>query len=81
MEKKATVIEGPLVIGGTRIVVIGSVRWGNTSLRDSGIYFGTKKPTHVLVISGSERKAFTIEGEEIVLEKLIKDVTGLSDYL
>ena len=81
MEQKETVIEGPLVVGGTRIVVIASVRWGNTRLRDSDIYFGGKKPTHVIVISGSERKAFTIEGAEIALEKLLPDVSGLSDYL
>ena len=81
MEKKETVIEGPLVTGGIRIVVIGNVRIGYTSLMDGDIYYGTKKPTHVIVITDSESKAYAIEGEEIALVKLIKDVPGLSDYL
>jgi hypothetical protein len=81
MAKKAIVIEGPLVVGGTKVVVVASVHWGYTSLRDSGLYFGAKRPTHVVLISGSERKAFTVTGEEIALEKLLEDVSGLADYL
>ena len=81
MEEKETVIEGPLFIGGTKVLVVGNLRLGSIGLMDGDAYFGTKKPTHVIVISGSERRAFTIEGEEIAPEKLIKDIPGLSSYL
>jgi hypothetical protein len=81
MEKKEIVIEGPRVIGGTTILVVGNVWLGSASLKDRDAFFGSKKPTHVLVISDSERRVFTVDGEEIALEKLMKDVPGLSSYL
>jgi hypothetical protein len=81
MERKETIIEGPRVVGGTRLIVVANLRLGSISLKDRHAFFGIKKPTHIVAISGSERRAFTIEGEEIIPEKLIKDVPELSDYL
>lgn len=80
MERKETIIEGPLVIGGIKVLVVGNLWLGSTSLKDRDAFFGIKKPTHIMVVSDSERRAFTVEGEEIAPEKLIKDVPGLSSY-
>ena len=81
MEKKETVIEGPLVIGDTTILVAGEVWLGNASLKGRCAFSGAKRPTYVVVISDSERRAFTIEGEAIALEELMKDIPVLTSYL
>jgi hypothetical protein len=81
MERKETIIEGPLAIGDTRILVVGNLWLGNISVQDRHAFFGIKKPTHIMVISDSETKAFTVEGEGISPGKLIEDVPELSDYL
>lgn len=81
MEQKETVIEGPLVIGGTTILVVGKVWLGSASLKGRHAFSGTKSPTYVVVISDSGRRAFTIEGEATALEGLMKDVPGLTSYL
>jgi len=81
MEQKETVIDGPLVIGGTTILVVGEVWLRSTSLKGRCAFSGTKRPTYVVVISDSERRAFTIEGEAIALEELMKDIPVLTSYL
>jgi hypothetical protein len=81
MEKKEVAIEGPLTIGGTRIYVASEVRIACTSNKGRLICSGTKKPTYTLIVSGLEKRAFTVQGEEVTLERLAEDVAGIEALL
>lgn len=81
MEKKEVTIEGPLTIGGTKIYVATEMRIGCTSSKGRLVCFGTKKPTHTVIVSGSEKRAFTVQGEEVTLVRLTEDVAGIETLL
>ncbi len=81
MEKKEVTIEGPLTIGGTKVYVAAEMRIGWTSSKGGLVCFGTKKPTHTVIVIGSEKRAFTVQGEEIALERLAEDVAGIEALL
>jgi hypothetical protein len=81
MEKKEVAIEGPLTIGGTRVYVSTEVRVGCTSSKSRLVCFGTKKPTYIVIVSGFEKRAFTVQGEEVRLERLMEEVVGIEALL
>jgi hypothetical protein len=81
MEEKEVTIEGPLTIGGTRVYVATEVRIGCTSSKGGLVCFGTKKPTHTVIVSDSGKRAFTVQGEKIILERLAEDVAGIEALL
>jgi hypothetical protein len=81
MEKREVTIEGPLTIGGTKIYVVTEVRIGCTSSKGRLVCFGTKKPTYTVIVSDSETRAFTVQGEEVTLERLTEDVAGIEPLL
>ena len=81
MEKKEVIIEGPSTIGGIKVYVAVEVWLRCTSKKGGLACFGAKKPTHVVIVSDSEKKAFTIQGEEVTIEDLIKDVAGIEALL
>jgi len=81
MEKKEVAIEGPLTIGGIKVYVASEVWIGCTSSKGRLAYFGAKKPTYIVIVSDSEKRAFTVRGEEVTMERLTKDVAGIEALL
>lgn len=81
MEKKEVAIEGPLTIGGIKVYVAAEVWIGCTSSKGRLACFGAKKPTYTVIVSDSEKRAFTVRGEEVSMEQLTKDVAGIEALL
>jgi hypothetical protein len=81
MEKKEVTIQGPVRLAGMKIYVVSEVWLKCTSGKGGLACFGAKKPTHTVIVSDSEKKAFTIQGEEVTIEELTKDVAGIEALL
>jgi hypothetical protein len=81
MEKKELTIEGPVIAGNTRIYVAAESRITCDSIGDGLMCSGTRTPTYILTISDSERRAFTAEGEEVTMERLVQEVPNMADLL
>ena len=81
MEKKEITIESPLAIGGRKVYVVAEARIGCTSSKGRLACFGAKKPTYIVLVSDSEKRAFTVRGEEVTMERLTEDVAGIEALL
>ena len=81
MEKKEIAIEGPVTIGTIKVYVVAEVWIGCTSSKGRLACFGAKKPTYTVIISDSEKRAFTVQGEEVTMERLTEDVAGIEALL
>ena len=81
MEKKEVAIEGPLIIRGIKVYVAAEARIGCTSRKGRLACFGAKRPTHAVIVSDSEKKVFTMQGEEVTIEELAKDVANIEALL
>ena len=44
-------------------------------------FFGIKQPVSVVVVSPQTKRAFRINGEEVSLDQLIKEVPGIKEVL
>ena len=77
MEKIVTV-EGPFVIGDvTLIAVVRSSLICKCS--DKSIWlFGIKLPIAVVLITGSTKRAYRIDGEEVSIEQLLEENPEIS---
>ena len=81
MEKKEVTIEGPVRLAGMKIYVVAEVWLKCTSRKGRLACFGSKKPTHAVIVSDSERRAFTARGEEVSIEQLARHVAGIETVL
>ena len=81
MEKKEVIIEGPLRIGGIRVYVAVEVWLRCINKKGRLACFGAKRPTHAVIVSDSEKKVFTMQGEEVTIEELTKDVADIEALL
>lgn len=81
MEKKELTIEGPVIAGNIRIYVAAESRVTCDSIGGGLMCSGTKTPTHIVIVSDSERRAFTAEGEEVTMERLVQEVPNMADLL
>ncbi len=81
MEKKEVIIEGPLTIEGVRVYVAVEVWLKCTARKGALVCFGAKNPTHVMIVSDSDKKVFTIEGKEVTLEEFTGDVARMEALL
>jgi hypothetical protein len=80
MEKSITGLEKPISVPGCTIIPVWKV-----SLRYSfsaGItIFGTKKAVAAVVIGPASKRALGIDGEEIPLDQLMRDVPALREAM
>ena len=81
MEKEEIRIEAPFNIAGVTLVPIvkSSINCSQSKRRLS--FLGTKQPVSIVVISPQARRAFRVNGEEISLEQLIKEVPDIKAVL
>ena len=77
MGKKEITIGEPIAIGSITLVPITKVslnyECGNTGI----LFFGSKQPVAVIVISASAKTAFRINGEEVSIDHLIQEMPDL----
>jgi len=81
MEKKELAVEGPTTVGSVKVYVAAETRITCDGSENGLVCSGVKKPTHIVIISDSEKRAFTAGGEEITLERLIEEVPGMHELL
>ena len=81
MEKEEIRIEAPFAIAGVTLVLIVKTSLNCWQSKRSLSFFGTKQPVSVVVVSPQARRAFRINGEEVPLDQLTKEVPGLKEIL
>jgi hypothetical protein len=81
MEKKEVTIEGPLKVGGVTVITIADTLLKCESSNGGAVFMGIKKPSYVVVISKSEKRAFSVSGEDISMDQIIALVPGIEALL
>ena len=81
MEKEEIKIEAPLAVAGVTLVPIVKSSLNCWCSKNRLSFFGNKQPVSVVVVSPQARRAFRINGEEISLDQLTKEVPGIKEVL
>ena len=81
MEKEEIRIEAPLAIAGVTLVPIVKASQNCWHSKGRLLFFGTKQPVSIVVVSPQAKRAFRIDGEEISLDQLTKEVPGIKEML
>ncbi len=74
-------IEAPFAVAGVTLVPIVKAWLNCWQSKGRLSFFGTKQPVSVVVVSPQARRAFRINGEEVSLDQLTKEVQGLKEIL
>ena len=81
MEKEEIRIETPSSINGVTLVPIVKTRLNCLQGKKCLSFFAIKQPLSMVVVSPQARRAFRIDGEEISLDQLMKEVPGMKEIL
>lgn len=81
MEKKEIKIGNPVAIAGVTLIPVEEISLNYWQSNGNISFFGVKQPVSVVVVSQSEKRAFRINGEEVSLDKLIREVPGIKELL
>ena len=81
MEKEEIRIEAPVAVAGVTLVPIVKASLNHWHGKGRLSFFGTKQPVSVVIVSPQAKRAFRIDGEEISLDELAKEVPGLEEVL
>ncbi len=75
------IIAGPMAIAGMTLILV--IKFSlNCQPAGSSIFFsGIKQPVNVVVASPSMKKAFNIEGEEIPIGTVLREIPDLAGML
>ena len=77
MEKKRVIISSPVAIAGTTVVPVIESSLNCQSSGNTIFFSGVKQPVSIVVASPLAKKAFDVNGQEIPLDQLIKEVPDL----
>jgi hypothetical protein len=80
MEKTITGVETPISFRGSTIIPIWEISLHHSSTAGI-IIFGSKKAVGAIIITAKQTKAFGVNGEELPLEKFLREVPGLKEVL
>ena len=81
MEKEKITIEAPLAVAGVTLIPVAKVSLNSWHRKDRLSFFGIKQPVSMVVVSPQAKRAFRIDGEEISLDQLMKEVPGMKEIL
>ena len=81
MEKEEISIEAPFTVAGVTLVPIVKASLNSWHSKGCLSFFGIKQPVSVVVVSPQVKRAFRINGEEISLDQLTKEVPGIKEIL
>jgi len=81
MEKEEIRIEPPFIVDGITLVPVVRSSTGSWQGKNRYSFFGLKQPVCVLIVSSQNKKAFHMDGEEITLDELVREVPGIADLL
>ena len=71
MEKKEITIEGPLKVGDITVIAVAETLLSYGSGNSGAVFSAAKKPLYIVMISGSEKRAFDVAGQEMSLDRII----------
>jgi len=71
MEKKEIIIEGPLTVGDVTVIAVTETLLNYGSGNSGAVFSAAKKPLYIVTISGSEKRAFDVAGQEMSLDQVI----------
>jgi uncharacterized spore protein YtfJ len=81
MEKVKTKIEAPVTLAGVTLVPVVRTSLNYWDSKKKVSVFSSKQPINLIVISPQIQHAFHINGEEISLNQLIKEVPDIKEIL
>ena len=81
MEKKEVEIGNPVTIAEVTLIPVIKSSLAYWRRKGSVSSFGTKQPVSIVVISSSGKKAFGINGEEVPLDQLKREVPDIKEVL
>ncbi len=81
MEKKEIRVEAPSTVAGVTLVPIVEVSLNCWRGKGRLSLFGAKQPVSVVVVSPQAKRAFRINGEEVSLDQLAKEIPGIKEIL
>ena len=81
MEKEEIKIEAPFAVAGVTLVPIVKASLNYWHGKGCLSVFGIQQPVSVVVVSPQARRAFRIDGEEVPLDQLVKEVPGIKEIL
>jgi len=81
MEKKDVAIDNPIVIAGLTIIPLAHVSLNYWFHNSGASFFGIKQPVAVIVVSPAAKRAFRITGEEVSIDQLVQEASGIKEIL
>ncbi len=81
MEKEEIRVEAPFTVAGVTLVPVVKVWLNCWQSKGRVSFFGTKQPVSLVVVSPQAKRAFRINGEEVSLDQLYKEVPGIKEIL
>ncbi len=76
MEKKEIALEGPRTVGETRVYVTTETWISCIDNHGRLVCSAVRRPTYVVIVSNTEERAFTADGEEIAIERVAEQLRG-----
>lgn len=81
MEKEEIKTEAPFVAAGVTLVPIVKASLNYWRCKGHLSFLGIKQPVSVVVVSPRAKRAFRINGEEVSLDQLTKEVPRIKEIL
>lgn len=81
MEEKEVIIEGPLKLGDVTLITVAEMLLSCKSSSSGAVFSATKKPLCIVMIFGSEKRAFDMDGQDIPIDRVIAFAPTLETIL
>ena len=81
MEKKEVNVVNPITVAGLTLIPVSKVTTSCWHGKRGIAFSGSKQPLGIIVISPSMKRAFRIDGEEITLEQLMREIPDIRETL
>ncbi|MBA7695080.1 hypothetical protein ES703_103701 [subsurface metagenome] len=81
MEKEEIRIEAPVTVAGVTLIPVVKASLSCWHRKGRLSFLSTTQPISVVVVSPQARRAFRINGEEVSLDQLTKEVPGIKEIL
>ena len=81
MEEPEVIVDSSVAVGGVTVIPVVEVSLSHWRVKGGFAFYGAKRPVGLVVVSPAGKKAFRITGEEVALETLVQEVTGIEDVL
>jgi len=81
MERKEINIGKPVTVAGVTLIPVSEISLNRWQVKHGAFCTGSIQPVSVVVVSPSDKKAFRINGEEITLGQLIREIPEMKEIL